>query len=121
MRAEAILDALLDMAPTVRYAALYPGRGEPVIRQRNELASPSAAESDRWEELLVNPALITLARQRGNIDCGGLEYLVVRYHHFFQLIIPIKYGHVSVCFDDTADPVAHAPHVRLLLEQHAAL
>ena len=42
----------------------------------------------RYEELLVNPTLLELTRQRGNIDCGGLEYLVIRYGNFFQLVLP---------------------------------
>ena len=43
----------------------------------------SGLESDRYEELLVNPTLLTLATQRGNIDCGGLKYLIVRYGNKF--------------------------------------
>lgn len=48
------------------------GRGQDVeLRERPDLADASSSESDRYEELLVNPTLITLARQRGEIDCGG--------------------------------------------------
>ena len=32
----------------------------------------------------MNPTLLTLARQRGGIDCGGLDDLVVAYGSFFQ-------------------------------------
>ena len=59
--------------------------------------------SDRYEELLVNPALLKLASQRGNIDCGGLDYLLVRYGNFFQFVLPESWGHVSVCIEADAD------------------
>lgn len=52
----------------VRYLALYNGR-ELHSFVRDDLSNASAAESDRYEELLVNPTLLALARQRGEIDC----------------------------------------------------
>jgi hypothetical protein len=119
MRAEAILDKLFELAPTVRYAALYPGRGEPIARQRT--TTPGDAATDRFDELVVNPTLIAITRQRGNIDCGGLEYVVVRYGRFFQLVMPLDYGHLTVCFDEAADPVAHAPNVRAICQQQGAI
>lgn len=87
----------------VRYVAVYPGSGEPALWSRDGLAGASAAESDRFEELLVNPTLLTLARQRGDIDCGGVRYLVVGYGNFFQVIAPLARGHVSVALEKNAD------------------
>ena len=86
----------------MRYVAVYT-RGELRMRQREGLADPSASESDRYEELLVNPTLLTLARQRGAIDCGGLAYLLIRYGNFFTLVQPIGRGHVNVGFETDAD------------------
>jgi len=43
----------------------------------------SSSKTDKYEELLVNPVIITIARQRGNIDCGGLERVLIRYGSFF--------------------------------------
>ena len=40
----------------------------------------------------MNPTLLTLARQRGGIDCGGLDYLVIAYGSFFQLVMAIDGG-----------------------------
>ncbi len=79
----------------------------------------SSAESDRYEELLVNPTLLKLATQRGNIDCGGLDYLLVKYGNFFQFILPASWGHVSVCIDKSADPIALGLHVASLLGDKA--
>jgi hypothetical protein len=82
----------------VRYVAVYLD-GDLRTRQRARLAGASASESDRYEELLVNPTLLTLATQRGDIDCGGLTYLLIRYGNFFTLIQPLARGHVNVGFE----------------------
>ena len=52
----------------------------------------------------MNPTLITLASQRGEIDCGGLDYLVVAYGSFFQLVLPVDGGHVSVAIERSQSP-----------------
>ena len=67
-------DAIFDLSPAVRYVAFAHGQ-DVRLRERPGLSAASSGDSDRYEELLVNPALITLARQRGDIDCGGLDYL----------------------------------------------
>lgn len=95
--------AALFALPQVRYVALRSG-DQVMMRQKDGLAGPSASESDRYEELLVNPTLLTLAGQRGRIDCGGLEYLLVGYGNFRQLVVPTRDGHVSVALEnDGAD------------------
>jgi hypothetical protein len=118
MRAEGLIDALLELNPAVRAVALFPGSGEPVLRDRSGVATASDAENDRNEALLVNPTLIELARRRGQLDAGGLDYLVVRYGHFSQLILPLGHGHLSVSFDASADPAAHVPFIRAILDKH---
>jgi hypothetical protein len=105
-----LITALFDLRPEIRYVALYRD-GSLATRQRPDLADASAAESDRYEELLVNPALLTLARQRGDIDVGGLDYLVVRYGAVFQLVMPIAGGHASIAFDPRANPIEHAQRI----------
>ena len=81
-------------------------RGISKQRSKEGTLGASSSDSDRHEELLVNPTLITLATQRGNIDCGGLDYLIIRYGNFFQFVLPTTWGHISVCIDKNADPVA---------------
>jgi len=51
---------------------------------------------------------------RGNIDCGGLDYLIIRYGNFFQFVLPTFWGHVSVCIEKDADPVALVLKVKAL-------
>jgi hypothetical protein len=78
-------------------------------------------ESDRYEELLVNPALLVLTRQRGDIDCGGLEYVLVRYGWFFQLVHPVDGGHISVAIEPDADLPALVDTVREAARVHGLL
>jgi len=111
------MNALFDLVPQVRYVAIY-RLGELSSRQRSDLSLASAPESDRYEELLVNPSILTLTRQRGNIDCGGLGYVVVRYGNFFQFVAPIEGGNVSVAFEPDADPIGHAQEVLRTIETH---
>lgn len=90
------------LGPSVRYVALYRD-GALEMRERPGLSDSSESESDRYEELLVNPTLLRLASQRGNIDCGGLDYLLIRYGSFFQFVQEIPDGHVSVALEPTVD------------------
>jgi hypothetical protein len=112
-----LADALFALSPEIRYLALGCGQ-EVQLRERPGLSDSSSSESDRYEELFVNPALLTLARQRGELDCGGLNYLVVAYGSFFQLILPRDGAHASVAIAREADPIALVRPIRDLLERH---
>ncbi|MEM9664313.1 MAG: hypothetical protein AAF970_05225 [Bacteroidota bacterium] len=109
-----MIEHILNLDPSVRYVAILK-HGHLETQQKAAAQEASSAESDRYEELLVNPTLLTLATQRGNIDCGGLDYLVIRYGHFFQFVVPQPWGHVSVCIEATADPLAIGHRIRSLL------
>jgi hypothetical protein len=106
-----MFDEVFAVSPAIRYIAV--GRGQDVeLREQPDLADASSSESDRYEELLVNPTLITLARQRGEIDCGGLDYLIVAYGNFFQLVLPVEGGHVSVAIERTQSPTELVDPIR---------
>ena len=115
-----IATALFEASESIRYVAIYRG-GEPELAERSGLQGASDAESDRYEEILVNPTLLTLARQRGELDCGGLEYIIVRYGNFFQLLCPIRGGHVSVAIEPEADPLQVVPVVGRVLHDAGLL
>ncbi len=97
-----IIDNLFNSFADIRYAAVYTN-DELVFRQKQQTADSSSSDTDKYEELLVNPTLLTTARQRGNIDCGGLRFLIVGYGNFYQLIKEIKGGHISICLDKGVD------------------
>jgi hypothetical protein len=108
--------AIFDIGPQIRYVAC--GEGQRVeTAQRDGIADASDASSDFFEELLVNPTLLTLARQRGELDCGGLRHVIVAYGNFNQVVVPASWGHVSVCVERDADAEVVARQVALLIEQ----
>ena len=109
--------AFFQISNEVRYVALYLN-GQLTLHERPGLANSSTPESDKYEELIVNPTLLTLVQQRGNIDCGGVKFVVIRYGNFWQSIWPIKQGHVSVGLEPTADPLELAKAIhRVIVEQ----
>ena len=105
-----LVKRVFDLDSAVRYVAFAAGQ-DVEMHERPGLAEASASESDRYEELLVNPTLITLARRRGEIDCGGLRFLVVGYGRFHQLVVPTAEGHLSIAFELWADPIAFVPEI----------
>ena len=115
MRGEEIISGVLALGDHVRYVAVANGQ-DVELRQRPGLTDASSSDSDRYEELLVNPVLLLLTRQRGEIDCGGLEYVIVRYGNFAQVVVSNPTGgHVSVAVSPGEDPVAVAEAVQALL------
>jgi len=105
------------ISPDIRYVAV--ARGQQVrMRARPGLHNASSGDSDLYEELLVNPTLLTLATQRGNIDCGGLQYLIVGYGHFQQLVVPSPPGHVSIAFELGASPHDHLQAILRVMTHH---
>jgi hypothetical protein len=97
-----IIEDLFDTFYDIRYVAIYTDN-ELVYKQKQQITDSSSSDSDKYEELLVNPTLLTIARQRGNIDCGGLRFLIVGYGNFYQLVKEIREGHISICLEKTVD------------------
>jgi hypothetical protein len=110
------LEELLALSPEIRFVATSFG-GEVRMSSRSDLANPSSSDSDLYEELLVNPALLNLTGNRGAIDCGGLQFLVVRDGSFFQLVLPVTGDHVSVAIEPSGNPLMIAAQVRGALQQ----
>ncbi len=111
LEAQSIVHRLLIASPAVRYVALYQS-GELFSELRPGVQDTSSGETDRYEELFVNPTLLLLTKQRGEIDCGGLQFLIVRYGNFYQLIRPYKDGHLSICIGLEADPIEQEALIR---------
>jgi hypothetical protein len=97
-----IIDDLFNFSADVRYVAVYKDN-ELVFKQRQHISDSSLSDTDKYEELLVNQTLLTIARQRGNIDCGGLRFLIVGYGNFYQLVKEVHNGHISICLDKNVD------------------
>jgi hypothetical protein len=97
-----IIDDLFNFLLEIRYVAIYQN-AELTFKQRKQTSDSSSSDTDKYEELLVNPTLLTIARQRGNIDCGGLRFIIVGYGNFYQLVKEIKNGHISICLEKNVD------------------
>ena len=110
-------DDVFAISPDIRYVAAAHGE-QLKMRSRPDLHNASSSDSDRYEELLVNPALLMLTSQRGNIDCGGLQYLIVGYGHFQQMVVPMAAGHLSVAFELGSNPADHLPAILGVLARH---
>jgi len=100
---EKLIKEAFEISEYIRYIAVDDNDGL-FMKQRSDINNVSSNESDKYEELLVNPVLIKLASQRGNIDCGGLEYFIIRYGNFFVLLIPCKNGHVNMRVEPDKNP-----------------
>jgi hypothetical protein len=114
-RSSSLIRRLFALGREVRYVAVY-RKGWLQMRQRPGLAHASAAESDRYEELIVNPTLLKLVVQRGEIDCGSVQFVVIRYGNFFQTVFPVPDGHVSVALETTANPPDFVFRIREMLD-----
>jgi len=120
MSASQIIQRIFALSADVRYVAVRIGDVLD-LQQRADLSDASASESDRYEELLVNPTVLGLTSERGRIDCGGLEFVLVRYGKFFQFVHPVLGRHVSIAIAPTADPLTIVGPVRAILAQERLL
>ena len=103
----------------VGYVAL--GRGQEVLmRQHPDVVTATSPESNFYEELLVNPTLLTLAGQRGDLDCGGLGYIAIGYGGFIEMIMRMRDGHVSLGVSPRTDVGEFAKKMLAVLERHGA-
>ena len=109
-----MIESIFRLSDTIRYVAVYKN-GQLESKSKSNTSDASSSESDHYEEVLVNPTLIKLASQRGNIDCGGLDYILVRYGNFFQFVLPESWGHISVCIEANADPIQIGAQVKSLV------
>jgi len=102
---EQIIKQVFLISEDIRYTALY--LNEILTSQQKEgFVNTSSGESDKYEELFVNPTLLKITQQRGQLDCGGTDFVLIKYGHFFQLVRTIKGGHISVCIGTDGDPIA---------------
>jgi hypothetical protein len=111
-----VIDTIFNLSANVRYVSVY-SDDHLESKAKPNASGASSSESDRYEELLVNPALLKLASQRGNIDCGGLSYLLVRYGNFFQLVVPTPEGHVSVCIEPQGNVMGIVAQIESLITE----
>lgn len=114
---QTLIKDVLSAAPEIRYCALYID-GVLASEEKKSLQGASSSESDKYEELIVNPTLLKLVTQRGNIDCDGAHYVMIRYGNFFEFVKLLSRGHISVGIEPTADPFRIIPAIEAVLNKH---
>lgn len=111
-KTEALIHQILAVGLEIRYVAVCDGI-KVLSHQRQDLLQPSGSISDLYEELFVNPTLMKILTQRGALDCGGFEYVLVRYGNFFQFVTPIaKSAHISIAIEADGDITRIIPLLR---------
>jgi hypothetical protein len=95
---------LFLLEPKIRYVAVNQNGEIVEMQQSPEHLTYNPHETDRLEELIVNPIVLEIARRRGNIDMHGIRYVVIRYGTQYQLLMPYKEGHISIGVELEDDP-----------------
>ena len=116
---ESLIKKIFLISADVRYVAIYV-RGKLLSSQRPDLEHASSSESDKYEELIVNPTLLKLVTQRGNIDCGGAQFVLIRYGSFYEFVMPFLDGHVSVGIQEKGDPMAIGSSIQNLAKEYSS-
>jgi hypothetical protein len=99
---ELLKEKIFSISKSVRYVAIY-ADDKLISSERPGIENTSSSESDKYEELIVNPTLLKLVTQRGNIDCGGAKYVIIKYGSFYEFVMPLKNGHLSVGVEVNSD------------------
>ena len=111
---ENTIDNIFAISKDIRYVAIY--KNNTLKTKSKSCENQSSLESDKYEELFINPTILKAASQRGNLDCGGLDYILIKYGNFFQCVVPIDKGHISVCIESFSNPVKIALKILKLIE-----
>ena len=94
---------VFELDPGIRYLAVNQD-GE-IVEMAQRLPTHNQVETDRMEELLVNPAILDLTKRRGDLDLDGIRYIIIQYGLQYQAIFNYRNGHVSVGIESDSDAV----------------
>lgn len=100
---EKISQRLFEADPNIRYVAVNQKGRIVEMEQNPKWPSYNPADTDRMEELIVNPTILDLAKRWGDIDLEGIRYVAFRYGLQYQLVFPFKEGPVSIGVELKAD------------------
>src|SRR6476660_9452635 len=115
---ESLKEKIFAISKDIRYVAIYSDE-KLISSERPGIENTSSSESDKYEELIVNPTLLKLVTQRGNIDCGGAKWVIVRYGNFYEIVIPVSSGHLSIGVELAGDPFAIALKAEALADHES--
>ncbi len=101
---EKLSQQLFELEPNIRYVAVNQNGRIVEMEQSPQHPTCNPHETDRMEEMIVNPIVLEITRRRGNIDMNGIRYVVIKYGTQYQLLMPYKEGHVSIGIELEDDP-----------------
>jgi hypothetical protein len=109
MISQTLAKLLSEGEPKIRYVAVNQNGVITEMEQFHTTFNPS--DTDRMEELVVNPVILEAASRRGNLDLDGVRYVLIRYGLQYQVIIPYRQGHVSIGINLGDDPTEIAEKI----------
>ncbi len=112
MKRSDIAAQLFGLSPDIRYVAMNQGGRIVEMAQNPRWPSHNPSETDRLEELIVNPMILELTRRRGELDLSGVQFVVIRYGPLYQVLLPYGNGHLSVSVEPGADVIRIAEDVK---------
>jgi hypothetical protein len=116
---EKLSERLFRLEPRIRYVALNQKGEIREMVQSSQHPSFNSPESDRIEELIVNPIVLEITARRGNLDMDGIRYVVIRYGTQYQVLLPYQNGHLSIGVNLEDDPLEVARKVSAALNLRA--
>ena len=94
---------VFDLDPGIRYLAANQD-GE-IVEMAQRLPSHNPVETDRMEELLLNPTILEMTKRRGDLDLDGIRNIIIQYGLQYQAIFNYRNGHVSVGIESNSDAI----------------
>ena len=112
-----VAEQLFRLEPRIRYVAI--NQLGLIVEMEQSPAHPSynSQETDRLEELIVNPVVLEITRRRGELDIGATRFVVIRYGTQYQLVMPWRSGHISIGVELADNPLQIADRVGAYLER----
>ena len=111
MNPSSIANQLFEISPDIRYVAVNQDHRIVEMAQNPKWPTRNPTDTDRMEELIVNPLILEATRRRGEIDLSGVRFVVVRYGPLYELVFPYGNGHLSVGVEPGADVIRIAEEV----------
>ncbi len=107
---------LFKFDPKIRYVSINRNGTIVEMTQNPDLPMYNPPDTDRTEELVVNPTVLDLLRRRGSLDQYGVKFVVIHYDEFYQVVMPYEDGHLSIGVELTADVIDVVKRVTKLLD-----
>ncbi len=94
---------IFELDLSIRYVAVNQN-GE-IVEMEQRLPTFNPVDTDRMEELLVNPTVLNITKRRGDLDLEGVRFVLIQYGLQYQTVFNYRAGHVSVGIESDSDAI----------------